>query len=230
MLQIKPISTLPQTASSAAFPISVDGNKLFFQFLDSTYFSQTPRNSGGSIFKLFPESNYFPPPLMVQPGVRHHLSSGSVVVCWQICLCALQFIYNTTVRIFKKKKKKQQTSDHVTPLLKTLQWLPPLVRIKGKGHTVVYRAFLICPVSCLTSSPPFLTAYTMASQFLENTQALSPQGVCTSCSLGMECSHPQMLAWLTPPPLSLWLNVIFSLRPMWITLLISPGCLTPSHS
>lgn len=133
MLQIKPISTLPQTASSAAFPISVDGNKLFFQFLDSTYFSQTPRNSGGSIFKLFPESNYFPPPLMVQPGVRHHLSSGSVVVCWQICLCALQFIYNTTVRIFKKKKKKTTDIRSCYPPTQNFAVTSPFSQNKRKG-------------------------------------------------------------------------------------------------
>ena len=62
------------------------------------------------------------------------------------CLNRLQKVQNNAARLVLRKRK----SDHVTPLLKQLHWLPVQARIIYKIATLAYKFFDGCP-------PPYLS-------------------------------------------------------------------------
>ena len=72
----------------------------------------------------------------------------------------LQLVQNCAAKVIFKKKK----SDHVTPLLKSLHWLPVKQRIK-------YKVAMLCHKTLKTNEPEYLRELLIKPQRLRNTRS-----------------------------------------------------------
>ena len=109
---------------------------------------------------------------------------------------------------------------HVSPLFKTLPWLPIALRVKDKILTLTYKIRHELVLSCLSdllwhsASLSLLQLHWPLCSSSYVLVVIPLQGLCNGCSLGLEHHTPQIIPKLTPsPPWSLCLHVTFSIRP-----------------
>lgn len=153
-------------------------------------------NTVGWTFKRYPECGWFhclqcyQPPLSLLSDDRNHCATGSVAST-----------LSPLVATQKPGWSFKIMSDHVTPLLKTLQWLPISIRVKlkplsGSPHLPAAIPSPPIPRSLLSSSHADLLAIPWLWQEHTNPRALAV-----------------LSAWNSPPLISAWFTLI---HPSWL--------------
>lgn len=122
--------------------------------------------------------------------LEYDKTQTSCILCAQQVLNILPSAFN---RAAETKKTSRPESNHIPPLLKSVQWLPSHSGKKWKSASQAYvvsrglPAALAPPPSPAPPPPPSLPG----SGRLPIAGSLSDQGLC--CATSSTCSFPQML-------------------------------------
>lgn len=147
----------------------------------TSMFHHPSANHIGSSFIVYLESNDFSALLLLLPWSKS-ASTFTWIIGVASCLVSLfppLFPPTFCSQLQQPEKSFKELSDRVTPLLKTLRWLP-LTSLPTSATTF----------SLLTLPQPFW------SLLLEHDGHLLSQGLCIVTSF--RSSFPQISAWLTP--------------------------------